>query len=137
MNVSDRDRSLMVECGCFTQARRHHQVLGKIGSTVLPFQITAPALAAFSVVAALLVFGWRWWSWILPTPFDVMIAIIAPVAIAIVAQTTKIEGRDPFRAAVAIGRYGIRSRRGLVAGKPERRPRRGVWSTRSMRAVSS
>ena len=134
MNVTDTERSLMVECACFTQARRHHQVLGRIGSTVLPFQVTAPALAAFSVAGALAIFGWRWWSWILPTPFDVMIAIFAPIAIAIVAQTTKVEGRDPFRAALAFGRYGIRSRRGLIAGRPPRRARRGAWSTRSMRA---
>ena len=109
--------SAVVECGCFTRARRHHQVLGRIGGTVLPFQVTAPSLVAFSVVAGLGVFGWRWWSWLLPTPFDVMAVLCAPVLVAVVAQTTRVEGRDPFRAGLAALRYLGRPRGGLVAGR--------------------
>ena len=115
------ESAVSVECGCFTRARRHHQVLGRIGETVLPF----------AVVAGLGVFGWRWWSWLLPMPFDVMAVLCAPVLVAVVAQTTRVEGRDPFRAGLAALRYLGRPRGGLVGGRRSprhlRRPGR-EWS---------
>ena len=57
-----------VDCSCYTQARRHPEVLGTVGSSVLPVQITAPALLAGVGTFLAMVFGWVLgvWGWLLP-----------------------------------------------------------------------
>jgi len=120
----DRE-SEFVECSCYTQARRHPEVLGTVGSSVLPVQITAPALLAGVGTFLAMVFGWVLgvWGWLLPTPFAAALCVVAPIAMAWFAQVTKIEGRSPLVAAAAWVRYGLRSRRGIVAGRPMRHRR--------------
>ena len=125
-----------MECACYTSARRHHQVIGRIGSTVLPFQITAPALATLTASAVVLVVTWGLWAWMLPSAFAVVIALGVPCGLAVLAQTTRIEGRDPFRAGAALARYAARPRRGLVGGRPEPRPHRRRWTASQLRARS-
>jgi len=115
-----------VECSCYTQARRHPEVLGTVGSSVLPVQITVPALLAGMGTFLAMVFGWMIgvWGWLFPTPFTAVLCVVAPIAVGWLAQVTKVEGRNPLTAAAAWARYGLRSRRGVVAGRPVRHRRR-------------
>jgi hypothetical protein len=51
------------------------------------------------------------------------LCVVAPIAMALFAQVSKIEGRSPLVAAAAWVRYGLRSRRGIVSGRPMRHRR--------------
>jgi hypothetical protein len=115
-----------VDCSCYTQARRHPEVLGTVGSSVLPVQITAPALLAGVGTFLAMVFGWVLgvWGWLFPTPFAAALCVVAPLAVGWCAQVTKVEGRSPLVAAASWIRYGLRSRGGVVAGRPLRHRRR-------------
>ena len=125
--MSDDDLEF-IDCACYTHARRHPEVLGSLGATTLPFQVTAPALVGFFVTGVVMVVTWTkggWWTWLLPTPVNAMLCVVVPVAVGMVAQYVRIDGRNPWSGLAAFARYGIRSRRGMVAGRPTPRPRRG------------
>ncbi|MEL6893788.1 MAG: hypothetical protein AAFP84_19505 [Actinomycetota bacterium] len=130
--MSDGDLEF-VECACYTHARRHPEVLGSLGATTLPFQVTAPALVAFFVTGVVLVASWTyggWWTWLLPTPVNAMLCVALPVVVGMVAQYVRIEGRSPWSGIAAFARYGTRSRHGVVNGRPAPRGRRGRVSMR-------
>lgn len=117
-----------VDCACYTHGRRHPEVLGSLGVTQLPFQITSQSLAVFAVTGAVMVFSWikgGWWTWLLPTPLNAMLCVIVPVTMGVVAQYVRIDGRSPLAGGLAFARYSIRSRRGVVAGRPT--PRRRTY----------
>ena len=112
----------LIDCACYTSARRHPEVLGRIGRTVLPFQLTAPALV--TGVAAFLVLLWSWsvwWNPLLPGLAAAMIVLGLPLALGRLAMVTSLGGRSPFLTALGVVRYLFRCRGGLVAGRPVRR----------------
>jgi len=119
-----------IECACYTQARRHPEVIGRIGRTVLPFQLTAPSLAVGLGSFLALLFTWRFWTIIVPSPFSVIVVIAAPLVLGRLAQVTRLEGRSPFKAAGGALRFACRTRDGVVAGRTVRRGRRGVLAGR-------
>ena len=49
------DEITFIDCACYTHGRRHPEVLGSLGATTLPFQITAPALVAFFLTGVAMV----------------------------------------------------------------------------------
>jgi hypothetical protein len=122
-----------IACASYTHARRHPEVLGSLGMTTLPFQVTAPALVAASVVGALMVLTWikgGWWTWLLPTPLNAVLCVAVPIGVGVAAQMLRIDGRNPLIGGVAFARYGLRSRAGVVAGRPTPRRRRHRMSCR-------
>ena len=132
MSTGD-DEITFIDCACYTHGRRHPEVLGSLGATTLPFQITAPALMAFFLTGALMVGTWMnggLWTWLLPTPVNAMLCVVVPVVLGAVAQYARIDGRSPMIGALAFARYGLRTRHGVVAGRPAPRPRRRRLSTR-------
>lgn len=123
-----------VDCACYTHGRRHPEVLGSLGATQLPFQITSQSLAAFAITGAVMVFSWikgGWWTWLLPTPMNAMLCVIVPVAMGVIAQNVRIDGRGPVAGGLAFARYSIRSRRGVVDGRPTPRRRTYRMSARA------
>ena len=115
-----------IDCACYTHGRRHPEVLGSLGLTKLPFQVTGPALGAFFVTGVLMVGTWvkgGWWTWLLPTPLNAMLCVVVPIAMGVVSQYARVDGRNPFVGGLAFARYGFRSRHGLVAGRTMPRPR--------------
>lgn len=130
--MSTDDEITFIDCACYTHGRRHPEVLGSLGATTLPFQITAPALMVFFLAGALMVGTWVYgglWTWLLPTPLNAMLCVIVPVVLGAVAQYARIDGRSPLIGALAFARYGLRTRHGVVAGRPAPRPRRRRMST--------
>lgn len=122
-----------IDCACYTHGRRHPEVLGSLGVTRLPFQITSQSLVAFAVTGAVMVLSWvkgGWWTWLLPTPMNAMLCVIVPIAMGVVAQYVRIDGRSPLVGGVAFARYGFRSRRGVVDGRPTPRRRTHRLSAR-------
>ena len=126
-NVEDETESF-IDCACYTHGRRHPEVLGSLGATKLPFQVTSQSLAAFAITGAVLVFTWingGLWTWLLPTPLNAVLCVVLPFAVGIVATYVRIDGRSPVSGGLAFARYSIRSRRGVVAGRPT--PRRRTY----------
>lgn len=127
------DEITFIDCACYTHGRRHPEVLGSLGATTLPFQITAPALVAFFLTGVAMVGTWvngGWWTWLLPTPFNAILCVIVPIVMGAVAQYARIDGRSPLVGGLAFARYGLRTRHGVVAGRPAPRPRRRRMTTR-------
>lgn len=117
-----------VDCACYTNGRRHPEVLGSLGATQLPFQITSQSLAAFAITGTVLVLTWingGLWTWLLPTPINAALCAILPCVAALAATYVRIDGRNPVSGSLAFARYGVRSRRGVVAGRPA--PRRRTY----------
>ncbi len=122
-----------VDCACYTHGRRHPEVLGSLGMTLLPFQVTGPALAAFFVTGVVMVGTWvkgGWWTWVLPTPMNALLCVIVPVTAGVVSQYIRVDGRNPLVGGLAFARYGLRTRHGVVAGRPTPRPRTHRMSAR-------
>ncbi len=117
----DSDGVEFVECACYTSARRHPEVLGRIGRTVLPFQVTAAALLVGVGSFVGLVWSWRWWGQLVPTALALVVVLAVPLVLGRAAQVTAVGGRSPFRAAAGLARYMLRARGGVVAGRPVRR----------------
>lgn len=116
-----------VDCACYTAGRRHPEVLGSLGATTLPFQVTAPALMSFFVVGAVMVFGWingGLWTWLLPTWLNAVLCVVVPVAAGIASQYLRVDGRNPIVGGFAFARYLVRPRHGVVVGRSSPRPRR-------------
>lgn len=111
----------LIDCACYTQARRHPEVLGRVGRTVLPFQLTAAGLISGVGSFVVLVWSWAVWAWLLPSPIPVLVVLGVPTVLGRLAQVSMIEGRSPFQAAAGVLRYGFRARAGVVAGRPVRR----------------
>jgi hypothetical protein len=113
----------LIECGCHTRARRHPSVLGRVGTTVLPFQIKAP-----SFVAGVGTFGVVLWSWMkvwghfVPPVLAFIIIIGVPLVAARAAAIASVGGRNPFLTVLGVVRYVFRCRQGVVDGRPYRRP---------------
>ena len=108
----------LIDCACYTSARRHPEVLGRIGRTVLPFQLTAPAL--FTGVGCFVLLLWSWaalWNRLVPGVVAVLIVLGVPIALGRLAMVTSLGGRNPFLTAAAVLRYLLRCRAGLVAGR--------------------
>jgi hypothetical protein len=115
----------MIDCACYTHARRHPEVLGRIGRTVLPVQVTGAALVTWCVAFVGLVVSWaRWWGAFVPVPMAVLVVAGVPVALGWLAMVTSIGGRNPFLAAGGVVRYLLRVRAGVVNGRPVRGRRR-------------
>lgn len=134
MNGAKDEPLEFVECACYTAGRRHPEVLGSLGATVLPFQITAPALGTFFAVGAALVLGWingGLWTWLLPTWLNAVICVVAPIVAGISAQYLRVDGRNPIVGGWAFARYVIRPRHGVVAGRPTPRPRSATMRGRA------
>ena len=109
----------LIGCACYTAARRHPEVLGRIGRTVLPFQLTAPALVSGVGTFIALLWSWSaWWHPLVPGLVAAMIVIGVPVALGRLAMVTSLGGRSPFLTALGVLRYGFRARAGVVAGRP-------------------
>ena len=127
-----RDRGVMdvdldlIDCACYTSARRHPEVLGRIGRTVLPFQLTAPALVTgvVDVPRCCCGHGRRGGTRCCPALPAAMIVLGVPLALGRLAMVTSLGGRSPFLTALGVVRYLFRCRSGLVAGRPVRRPPR-------------
>ncbi|MGB3735012.1 MAG: hypothetical protein WA964_08660 [Ilumatobacter sp.] len=121
------DEIEFIDCACYTHGRRHPEVLGSLGLTQLPFQVTSQSLVAFAVTGAVMVLSWvkgGWWTWLLPTPLNTVLCVVVPVMVGVVAQYVRIDGRNPLAGGLAFARYGFRSRRGVVDGRPT--PRRRI-----------
>lgn len=132
---SNTDEIDFIDCACYTKGRRHPEVLGSLGVTQLPFQITSQALAVFATVGVLLVLTWvkgGWWTWLMPTPVNAALCVVLPVVAGAAAQMLRIDGRSPVSGGLAFIRYGIRNRRGVVAGRPMPRRRTYRMSTRGL-----
>lgn len=56
-------------------------------------------------------------------PFNLVIGVGLPIALTIATKHTRIEGRDPFRAGVALAGLLLQPRRGYLNGEPWRAPR--------------
>ena len=112
----------LIDCACFTSARRHPEVLGRLGRTVLPFQVTAAAMAVGVGSFMGLLFTWVWW-WhaVVPGVTAVLIILTVPPGLGRLAMVTSLGGRNPFLAAGGVLRYAFRCRAGIVAGRPARR----------------
>ena len=126
------DADAFIDCACYTHGRRHPEVLGSLGATTLPFQITAPALVAFFVTGLVMVGTWMkggWWTWLLPAPVNAILCVAVPIVMGAVAEYARIDGRSPLVGALAFARYGFRTRQGVVAGRPAPRPRRRRMTT--------
>jgi hypothetical protein len=127
----------VVECHSFTMARRHPEVVGKIGRTVLPFQLTAPALLSGTVVFAVLVLWWRSFPWPFGPILTAVVMVVGPCVAGRAAQVHQVGGRSPLGAAGGVVRYVCRSRTGVVAGRPVRRPAVSLRPRRLVRADRS
>jgi hypothetical protein len=111
----------VVDCACFTHARRHREVLGRVGRTVLPFQLTAHALVGGVGTFVGLLFTWRWWAWLTTPAVAAIIVLVVPFIVGRAAQVSSFEGRSPGLCALGYVRYLFRVRAGMVAGRPVRR----------------
>jgi hypothetical protein len=115
----------LIDCACYTTARRHPEVLGRIGRTVLPFQLTAPALVSGVLTFIVLLLSWAsWWNRLVPGVVALMVVVGVPVALGRLAMVTSLGGRNPFLAAGGVLRYLFGCRGGLIAGRPMRRASR-------------
>ncbi len=115
------DEIEFIDCACYTHGRRHPEVLGSLGLTQLPFQVTGQSLVAFAVTGAVMVLSWvkgGWWTWLLPTPLNAMLCVVVPVTVGVVAQYVRIDGRNPL-----VGWAGLRP---LRISQPSRRGRRSA-----------
>jgi hypothetical protein len=125
MNDSGEELDV-IGCASYTHGRRHPEVLGSLGMTRLPFQVTGPALVAGAGVGVVMVFGWMmggWWTWLLPTSVNAVLCVVVPIVVGVASQMLRIDGRNPLVGCVAFARYGLRSRHGVVAGRPAPRAR--------------
>lgn len=112
----------LIDCACYTAARRHPEVLGRIGRTVLPFQLTGPALMLGVGSFVVLLWSWaQWWGRAVPLLLAVIVIVAVPLALGRLAMVTSLGGRNPFLTALGVLRYLFRCRGGVVAGRPVRR----------------
>ena len=112
----------MIDCGCHTRARRHPSVLGRVGTTVLPFQIKAPSFVAGVGTFTVLLWSWmKVWGHVVSPVVAFIIIFAVPLVAARAAAIASVEGRNPFLTALGAGRYVFRSRQGVVDGRPYRR----------------
>jgi hypothetical protein len=115
--------SEVIDCACHTRARRHPSVLGRVGTTVLPFQISAPSFVAGVGTFAALLASWMYlWGHLIPPTLAFVIIVTAPLAAARAAGISTVGGRNPLLTVFGVGRYVFRCRQGVVNGKPARRP---------------
>lgn len=124
-----------VDCACYTGGRRHPEVMGSLGATRLPFQITAQSLGAFAVTGAALVLTWingGVWTWLLPTPLNAALCAVLPLMMGVLATYVRVDGRNPISGGLAFVRYGVRSRQGVVAGRSTPRRRTYRMSARGL-----
>jgi hypothetical protein len=113
----------VIDCGCHTRARRHPSVLGRVGTTVLPFQIKAPSFVAGIATFGVLLWSWmKVWGHFVPPVVAFIIIVAVPLVAARAAAIASVGGRNPFLTALGVGRYVFRCRHGVVDGRPYRRP---------------
>ena len=116
------DDDVLIDCGCYTSARRHPEVLGRIGRTVLPFQLTASALAVGVGSFVTLLWSWSaWWHALVPSVAAILVVVGVPLVLGRLAMVTSLGGRNPFLTALGVGRYLFRCRAGVVRGRAVRR----------------
>lgn len=116
----------VIDCACYTTARRHPEVLGRIGKTVLPFQVTGAALTVGVGSFVVLLMSWYYlWGRVVPGPLALVAIMVVPVVAGRAAMITAVGGRNPFLAAAGLCRYVLRSRSGVVNGRALHRGR--VW----------
>ena len=120
MPRGDAGETVAIECACYTHARRHPEVVGRLGRSVLPFQLTGGALVAG--VGSFVGLVWLWWQgwWFLPPAISLVVVLVVPCLLARAAQVTSVGGRSPWLAATGAGRYVLRSRTGVVNGRAAR-----------------
>jgi hypothetical protein len=112
----------LIDCACYTTARRHPEVLGRLGRTVLPFQLTAAALVSGVLTFIVLLWSWAtWWNPLVPGVMALLVVVGVPLAVGRLAMVTSLGGRSPFLAATGVLRYVFRCRSGVVGGRPMRR----------------
>jgi hypothetical protein len=113
----------LIECGCHTRARRHPSVLGRVGTTVLPFQIKAPSFVAGIATFGVLLWSWmKVWGHFVPPVVAAIMIVALPLVAARMAAVASVGGRNPFLTALGVVRYALRCRQGVVDGRPYRRP---------------
>lgn len=109
-----------ITCHNYTPGRRHQKVIGRVGSTVLPFTVTIPQLVVVIVVVPILLATAPAWSPIAPAP---LVVPGVTVAAACAVRFARIEGRSPLWAAIGRLQLVLAPAGGVTAGRPTRRPR--------------
>lgn len=109
-----------VVCHNYTPGRRHQKVLGRIGSTVLPFTVTIPQIVTIAVVVPIVLVTAPLWSLVVPAPLMVPTVTIAA---AWAVRFARIEGRSPIWAAVGRMQLAMAPPGGVTAGRATRRVR--------------
>ncbi|MDQ1041853.1 hypothetical protein [Streptomyces sp. V4I2] len=100
---------------CYTAARRHPWVLGKVADWKIPLGPYTPAQIAVAVVGGfLLVKTISWWSVLGPVPIAAWLLAIWAV------RRPKIRGRAPVQAALGWVLLGWQPRGGRIGGRAAR-----------------
>jgi hypothetical protein len=100
---------------CYTAARRHPWVLGKVADFKIPLGPYTPAQIALAVGGGfLLVKTVSWWSWTGPVP------IVAWVLAIWMVRWPKIAGRAPMQAAPGCALLGWQPMGGRIGGRAAR-----------------
>lgn len=104
-----------IVCRCYTHARRHPQVIGRIGGWTLPSPITPTQLGVLIVSALALVRTRGVWAH-LPGSVNAVVIIGLPLTLAWLARHLRAEGRSPVRFAFGALAYLAAPRRGVYLG---------------------
>ncbi|MFE7028836.1 hypothetical protein ACFU9Y_00890 [Streptomyces sp. NPDC057621] len=100
---------------CYTSARRHPWVLGKVADWKIPLGPYTPVQIAVAVGGGfLLVKTIGWWSWMGPVP------IVALVLMVWVVRRPRIKGRGPMQAALGWALLAWQPQGGRMGGAAAR-----------------
>ena len=95
--MSGRDEP--IECRSYTFARRHPQVIGRIGGWPLPWPLTPVQFAAGVGSFVVLLYTRPLWAH-LGTFLELCVQVGLPVALAWSVRHARVEGRPPHKAAL-------------------------------------
>lgn len=113
--MSERADGRLV-CRSYTHARRHPQVIGRIGGWTLPSPITPTQLGVLLVSALALVRCRAVWAH-LPGAVNSVVLLGLPMALAWLARHLRADGRSPIRFAVGVLSYVGAPRCGSYLGR--------------------
>jgi len=108
-----------VACRCYTAARRHPWVIGRVAGWRLPTQLTLAQVASMGAAFGLLAASRGLWAH-LPRLGNLGVEGAGPAAAAWATRRVRVEGRSPARALIGLLTYLSTPRLGRVGGRPLR-----------------